>query len=221
MKKRGKIYFKGQGHVEFMISFVLFITAVLLLFVYINPLGKSESNTKLQESAKDILIKKISGVVGKINVISNASPYCYGSKVLIYSNNFTEKDATPLGVTDKKVYYLYVSPYLINKSTNFISSCNDANYIVASYSDEDIILKNLTTNLKQEYETDYYTTKKNLGIINDFSFTFKYKNGSIAEEMSVNRNVSKNMDKYATEYPVRVIDNNAGISEMIINIKLW
>jgi len=64
-------------------------------------------------------------------------------------------------------------------------------------------------------------TKKALGISNDFSFSFRYLDGTLANELSVDRTTSSNIEKYAKEYPVRVMDDHADIVEMIITIKLW
>ncbi|MBS3079714.1 hypothetical protein J4218_06340 [Candidatus Pacearchaeota archaeon] len=216
---------RSQGHVEFMISFVLFISALLLLFIFVNPLGKSESKLKIQENAKDLIIGNMSGVVGKLNVIAQPS-YCYNN-VLNYGDNFMERDVTPVGVINKKLYELYFSQYVNNIHLNYKDNnnpggeCNVDKYILGGYVEENFIIKNKTINLKKSYELDYKNTKKNIGISNDFSFTFKYLNNSIAIDMSVNKETTTNIEKFSTELPVRVIDDRANVTEMLVDIVIW
>lgn len=224
MKKRNNNWLKlpfskkSQGHVEFMVSFVLFVSAVIMLFVIINPLKNPESKLKIQENGKDILINNLSIYVGKLD-ISSEPPYCYKFDSSSYGNVFFESYKNP--DSNKRIYEIYFSDFLSNEHLNYKADCNADKYVLGSYISEKIILKSKIIELKKNYEQNYKETKKQIGISNDFVFTFKDKNKKIIEELSVQRETSKNVNKYATEFPVRVIDERANINEMILNINLW
>jgi len=211
---------RSQGHVEFMISLVLFITAILLLFIFLNPIGKTESKTKIQENAEKIIIENLSAVVERLDVITTHPKHCYSFSLTSYGSNFYETFVDAIG--KNRSYELYFSPEVINEHLNYKETgCNENKYFIGVRSRENLIIKNKTISLKKNYEKDYGGTKKALGISNDFSFSFKYLNGSIVNELSVERTTSSNVEKYASEYPVRIIDDRANIVEMIINIRLW
>lgn len=217
---------RGQGHVEFLISFVLFTSAIFLLFYFINPLKNSQPDVKIQENAKEMIINNISDEIGELIIVVNkeVNPLenpCYKLDLDDYENQkFTEIDETPATENNKNIYHLYFSKYSNDIHPSYDSGCGE-DFSIGVYSKENYVIAQKILELKVDYENNYNELKKSLGLKNDFAFSFKYLDGAVESRYGAEKFSSKNVEKYSTEFPIRVIDETGKISQMIINIKLW
>jgi len=86
-----------------------------------------------------------------------------------------------------------------------------------------MIVKENIENFKKRYEEDYSGLKQTLGVDN-FAFEFrKLDNGDngIIDDFSVEKKIPGSVDVISKDFPVRVINERAEISELILNIKVW
>src|SRR3989344_8670075 len=66
---------KSQGHVEVILSFALFIGAILFIFLFMNPALKNNDKKIDIEQISNRIIQDMSLKVGKLSIISNSSCY--------------------------------------------------------------------------------------------------------------------------------------------------
>jgi hypothetical protein len=212
---------RSQGHIEFIISFLLFLSAIIFLLLITNSIRSPETKIKIQENAKNLIIDNISAIVGKLDIVAE-SPYCYSFNPSTYGDIFFETYETL--DSNKRIYEIYFSEsFPSNEHPNYkeSSESSECKYVIGSYIDEKIIIRSKIIDLKRIYEQNYKELKKQLGISNDFTFTFKDKDNKIIDELSVQIRTSKNVNKYSSEFLTRLIDEVANINETIININLW
>jgi hypothetical protein len=83
---------KSQVHVEMMLSFVIFLSAVLIILYLLNPLSEKRNKSYNINEVETALLKKISTDVGKLSIILNSTKkVCYDLDPKKYSDlNYTE-----------------------------------------------------------------------------------------------------------------------------------
>lgn len=209
---------RSQGHVEMIISFGLFISALVLLFIFVNPLSNNDSKRNFEENSKDIITNAMSATIGKLTVVSKVADGCYGDLIK------KDYDGKPYAEIQEnpRVYSLYFSGYFVGLNhPKYDSLCDPTSYYFGIYAEEQLLLVPKIKDLKTKYENNYKELKESLGVSNEFSFNFRYLNNSVDPELSVERLSSKNVERQSNDIPVRVMDNNGIIKEMILNIRLW
>ena len=82
-------------------------------------------------------------------------------------------------------------------------------------------LENKIQDLVINYNTDYEALKNSLGITSDFVFSFTSLVGIENPALTVLKQPPVGVNIEAKEFPVRVIDNDANIQELILNIRAW
>jgi len=205
----------AQSHVEIILSFVIFIGFLLFVFMFMNPFAKTEP-VYIMDNIQKAIIDEISSEIGKLSAITNGSS-CYSIPAYLtieYGNNFKEVPE------DNKKYVIYFSDIFEKEG---IISCSDdpLNYTLATYSQEEIVVYGKIIDLKTDYENDYNNLKKSLGMTNDFLFKTKNMVGEEITELSVDRKIPKGINVEAREIPIRVINSDGDILELILNIKAW
>jgi len=202
---------RSQAHVEMMISFVIFVGALIFIFIFINPLKGNKQDNSIEEIQK-IILKNISLDIAEISVVINSTNDCYD--IPSYGDKFVEvKDS------DRK-YTLYFN-LSASPATQSCVAKLPRNYSFGVYSEENFIIYENTVELADNYNSNYNNLKDSLGITKDFSFSFREIEGNIINEISVSRNIPNGIDVNAKEFPVRIINSSAGIRNLILNIKVW
>ena len=204
----------GQGHVEMIFSFVLFLGALFLIFMFLNPFAQEKTPSFSIDSIKSILVNNISLNVGELSVILNSSTSdCYD--VSSYGSNFVEVP----GADPSRTFILY-----FNLSGTGVQSCaakTGRNFTLGVYKIENFISYEEAVALAKNYTSNYNSLKAALGINADYLFNFRYLNGTIINGLNVTKNIPYGVDVNSVDIPARVINNSAGISELILNIKAW
>ena len=208
---------RSQGHVEMILTTVLFIGALIFIFIFLrSPFQSREIST---EKVEMVLINNLSYNVGKLSVIVDSDNDCYnlGEVNDDYGNNFIEVHDS----INKRKYTIYYGDFFDSSLIGKIScsSKNSDKFKLGVYTKEKIITKNKIQNLKIAYD-DYAILKEALKI-EDFSFQFKNLNNEIITELSVNHLIPENINVASNDIPVRVIDEKGNILELILNIKTW
>lgn len=204
---------RSQGHIEVMLSFVIFVGFLLFVFMFLNPFAKTKSNQVIK-NIQESVINEISDEIGKLSIIVNKTTDCYdNSKVLIYGDKFIEKSEVPRKYT---IYYNNIF------GTGGIPSCSaelGRNYSIGTYSKEKIVIYEKVQELKSNYTENYEDLKTSLGILNEFIFELKKIDGGV--EIGVNKNIPAGIEVESVNIPIRVINSKANISEYILNIRTW
>ena len=208
----------AQGHIEIILSAVLFIGFLIFLFTLLNPSFRVNEDIETK-NIKEAVLKNISPYMGKLSVIVNTTNDCYNlTKVNEkYGNNFIEIQ----NIDNPRKYTIYYGDFFDSSIIGIISCSNkvNRNFSFGVYSEEQIIVYEKIVDLKTSYQ-NYETLKQSLEI-GDFSFQFKNLDGSIISELSVEGKIPSNIDIASIDFPVRVINNKGKIQEFILNIKAW
>jgi len=205
---------KGQGHIEFMLSFTIFAGFLLFIFIFLNPFAESKSE-QVMNKIQGSIINEISSEVGKLSIVVNSTNDCYdNSKVIVYGNKFIEIPDTNL-----RKYTIYYNDVFGAGSAPSCSAKSGRNYSIGTYSKEEIIIYEKIQGLKTNYTNNYEGLKTSLGILNDFIFELKRIDGGV--EIGVNKDVPVGIEIESVNIPVRVINSKGIISEYILNIRAW
>jgi hypothetical protein len=209
---KGKL---SQGHVEMMISFVIFIGFLLFIFLIINPFSKSENKPMILDKLQEKILNNISSKVGKLSIFLGNSSDCYDFNEDNYGvNSVVHYKET---VENEGMYNIYFSD-IFDGNFQTKKGCSPQNYKLGIYSEEEMIVYEKVLSLKQ---TDYDLLKKNFGIKNNFLISFKYIDGPEIPELTISKSIPKGINVDSKEIPVRVINKNGDVLELIMNIKAW
>jgi len=204
---------RSQSHVEIILSFVIFIGFLLFVFIFMNPFAKAKDTSYIMDNIQKTVIGNITEKIGKLSIILNKTGDCYDFNETNYKSNYYEVQE------DNMKYMIYFSNIFTINAPNKNSSCNPNNYTLGVYSEEEMVVYEKIINLKNNYNSDYNSLKSSLGITNDFSFNVENMMGE--ELISVSRNIPTGIDVEAREIPIRTINSNGQIQELILNIKAW
>ena len=133
---------KAQGHVEIILSFIIFIGFLLFIFTFMNPFSRSKETSYIMDNIEKVIINEISDDVGKLSIIMDTTNDCYdASDINSYGLNYTEVDE------GNRKYIIYYNDLFGDGS---ITSCDDGivNYTLGTYSTEKMILYSKIETLK-------------------------------------------------------------------------
>lgn len=204
---------KAQSHVEMMLSFVIFIGALIFIFIFLNPFAKTGEKVSIIDDIQKIVVKNMSSEIGKLSVIGDSGIVDYAFP-LEYGNNFVEVQETFSNPIKCQLYFSDV----FGAGTQ---TCQFTSYALGVYSKEEIIVWDKIISLKQNYETNYNGLKSLLDISDDFSFSFKNIGGGEIGVLSVSKDPPVGVNVGSKDFPVRVIDSLGNINELILNIRVW
>lgn len=208
---------KAQGHVEIIISFVLFVGVLIFVFLFLNPFTKTQAEIPIRENVQKNIINNITSDLGKLTIFLNETGSgCYNFDETRYLNeNYKE-----IPETESK-YIIYFSDAFPKKDSRKDPSCLIENYKLSSYSVDKIISFEKIKILVQKYNTDYISLKTSLGISYEFSFNIKDLAGTQIAEASVSKEIPEGLEVGSREFPIRTINSDGLIKEYILNIRAW
>jgi len=195
-----------------MLSFVIFVGALIFIFIFLNPFAKTSGKTSVINNIQEIIIKNMISEIGKMSVIGETGSGNYNLP-LEYGNNFIEVQETSNPV---KCNLYFSDEFSVGGKT-----CQFDTYTLGVYSKEKMIVWNKIALLKQNYETDYNSLKSSLNINDDFSFNFKDIGGGEISELSVSKTAPVGVNVESKDFPFRVIDDSGTIHELILNLRVW
>ncbi|MBS3093144.1 hypothetical protein J4456_01025 [Candidatus Pacearchaeota archaeon] len=214
---------KGQGHVEMIISFVLFVGFLLFIFLYLNPFYESTQKISINRES-DMLLKRLSEPVGKLSVIVETSEDCYDLKEFnkIYGDNFIEiKEISNPG---KPLRYTIYYGNFFNPGMVGVISCSGKlgkAYSLGAYTQKEVIVRKKITDLKAAYEADYSSLILDIGI-GHFTFSVRDFDGNFVNELSVSGDkISENTEVFSRDIPISVMDDKGVMYDYIFNIRMW
>jgi len=201
---------RAQSHIEVIISFVIFIGFVVFFMIFLNPFVKTQE--KINENIKDILINEISSNIGKMSVIGGSGghsysvPFGYPKHVDVITNQ-----------NGKLKCMIYFSNEVF---LNNIQTCNFNTYEFGVYYDEDFAVYEKIEALVDEYNQNYDVLKERLGINKDFAIEFLYLNKT--EIFNIENKVpGKNINIESENIPLRMINKEGNVNEIIFNLRKW
>ncbi|MEM0465734.1 MAG: hypothetical protein QXW97_03485 [Candidatus Pacearchaeota archaeon] len=224
-------YKKSQGHIEVILSFLLFFSAIFLIFYFINPLAKAQDKNPAIDRVKDIIFKNITYNFGRLSIIADhgncfntGSGCCYNLTETPYEN-LKYVETTPNPYQELKID-LYFSDYFPNKiNPNDVTGIN-APFCKSKYGEfqnESIIYYEALKYIAEKGKDNifYRELKKELGINYDFSFNITSTDGTNIDELSFVRKIPVTIEVQSLEIPIRVINNSGYVNEYKFNLRVW
>jgi hypothetical protein len=236
---------RGIGHIEVILSFILFIGAIGFAVYYFVPEGARYGSIS-EERALEVIIQNVSSELISYSVYVNGGVGGMGAKLGIsipsveVPNNFNAIVTNLSGANKMEIAktsggvcvqrnpanwpsrdFLY-----IKLSEDFISSsnldCNDYNpvyYQIVSRDSEKIASEKRLLRLNQSYYLNYDKLKENIGIKsnNDFAFSFAFTNG---QKIEAQKEIPSGLDVYSVNKKIKIIRNN-GIEYGDLTVRIW
>ncbi|OIO40871.1 hypothetical protein COU56_03695 [Candidatus Pacearchaeota archaeon CG10_big_fil_rev_8_21_14_0_10_31_9] len=239
----------GTGHVEVIISFVLFIGFLAFILIAFNPL-KPASNPAIVNSIYNVLEENLSTELNKVSINLNFVPpgkecfilhntyqlvsdlKCNNQNILIKDKENHKKYAqitageivSTLSPTSN-FYTIYCSDEIdpVSGSVPNFNSCKE--YDENEYgvgiivSDELWSLKKITS-LENEYTGNYPNMKKEF-IRETSDFGFIIWDINLNKEFDLTQDVPKGLDVISKTLPINIVNSDANVTKHTITVMTW
>lgn len=238
----------GTGHVEVIISFVLFIGFLAFILITFNPL-KGPPNPAIVNSVYNILEDNLSVELNKVsinlNIVTDQSCFilenssnlisdmkCNDNNILVrdkdnnrkYVKIISDKIVSELSTTSN-FYTIYCSDEINPTTGSFgnLNSCRD--YDSDKYEVGIIVSNNYwslkkITQLKNDYLNKYPSIKKEF-IRETSDFGFIVWNLTQSKDFDVTQDVPKGLDVISKTLPINIIDSDINITKHTITVMTW
>ena len=231
MKKR------GAGNVEFILSFMLFISFTVAALYFFNPVRGVQNlessknyvvntiiaNTSVSLEAYSIIISASSNILSiEVSLPESKIPIGKNVRVVDYYGNVLSSNRNGNQVcftreNDEKFATIYFSEDLKGDSAPCAGS---ADYQVASSISSKVLSEKRIMQLNNSYYGDYSSLKEqfNIPANMDFSFSFEFQNGKV---ISVERNAPLRKEVFS-ETKIKEILKEDGTSEFgYLTVRVW
>jgi hypothetical protein len=233
-----KNFKKSQSQVEMVLSFSIFIGFVFILFLFLNPVNRSDVSYAVLDNVQNIVFNNISVSYSYVGLILDTpissgtcfyldNPFNLSEKTIVLDENnkiTNSKNANGFKLVStgsSRLYKIYFSD-LFN-SYDEVNSCNPLSigYSFGALSIQDSILLEHLKILNDSYFEDYSLLKQSLGIKDEFEFMVYDLNKSkvIFDTTLVHK--SKTSHVLSREIPMKVIDKDINETDVIFNIRVW
>ena len=218
---------KSFGNVEIVISLMIFVTFVSFLLIFINPFQKSQDSSqflgitelKIKENAKI----NFSYVSLKLTTSSDCFSIDKIKEGNVVVKNF-DGDSVSSGAnwdkigidSDEDFYYIYFSDEFESSSYSCSNYLNKSEYNLGILNSVQVYSLGKFEELADEYQNSYSSLKDRLGLVNDFGF--KVTGEGVEIDAIKNTN---NMQVDAIELPIQVLDDEANLKVVILNVQVW
>jgi len=220
----------SQGHIEMILSFVLFAGFLVFVFFILTPFFEINSEIYIKELEVK-LINNITSKVGKLSVIVNSSHDCYDVTPIVNSHGekFIEVADNIIDPEFPRRYTLYFGDFFDSSLVGVVSCVGelDRNYSLGNYREEEIVDYNKAQELKDNYVFNYLSLKDSLDV-GDFTFNFTdldrnqvYYFNDPLKSLGVEKNIPENVNVFSKEILIRTMDDKGKIYEMILNLRTW
>ncbi|MDP3991962.1 MAG: hypothetical protein U1B79_01365 [Candidatus Pacearchaeota archaeon] len=232
---------KKGSHVGFVISFMLFITFVIFMYLILNSridFGQDKANSL--EYVKSEITERVSGSLTTASVdLNNPGSNCVelsnflgiagiGNRVMVRSDSGNILNAGISGQSlqverNGNTFFRVYGSEEFSQTAGSLGSCQSLSegqgYILGLVRDSEEIFESKIIALSNNYTGDYEALKKdmNIGSGDEFGFIFTYADGTAIK--TPGQNVTINV--YVDRIPVQYIKTNAAKENGFIDILVW
>ena len=210
---------KSQAHVEIILATTLFVGFLIFALVFLNSSIKTTKDIPTDKIERAIF-GELSEEVGKLSVVVEKGCYSLGEVYnREYGSDFYEISHD---IAFPKRYTIYYGNFFLPNEKDCVPDPDKDEFVFGGYSEEEMIVEGNILKLVVSYK-EYLELKQTLGVDN-FVFEFREldnKNNKKIGRFSVEKKIPDSVDVISKDFPVRVINERAEISELILNIKVW
>lgn len=229
----------GQGHVEMIISFVIFVGFILAIFIFINPVQTPQTSYVSLDLVQEILMANLSSQIQSVPlVVAGVNKSCFiinnsfnnGGNLLVrdFNGNLVpskvEGDKLYIKNVTTKLYTLYYSDFLENYSDFSFVDCQTLTNNLYKYgfliNENRIFIKNIL-DLNQDYLRDYSDLKSELKITSDFDFVVYNLSRGIVSNDSLTIHKIRNGNNLVREIPLRILNGSASEQDILLSLRVW
>lgn len=231
---------KKASHVGVVLSFVIFMTFVLFLYIVTQPSLKFNDKQNALRQLESKITEKVSADITIVSVFVESQPNCvelvnFLSKTEMNNKTITRSDSGILtsgvsgenlqvdteGITFFKVYGSDEFP----EKTGSLGSCQTISegngYTLGLVKTTKEIFETKMIEFIQDYNSNYDSLKEGFGLgLNEFSFEFEYNNGTIIS-LQYKGIIPDSASVYSDEIPTKYISKNAVEESGTLTIKVW
>ena len=231
-------------HIGVVLSFVIFITFLIFLYMEVQPTINLDEKKNLLEFVENGIIGKSSAdltsvslfidknnpqnCVELVNFFSNVG---VGEKVIV-TNDVAKIDQVSKSGNNLLIlrnsgdlfFKIYESEEFTAINTGTLGTCQPLNevnngYILGLIKTNKQIFETKIIKLINDYYADYELFKEEIGVGlgDEFGFGFTYNNGTVIKTKETNVSVSV----YADEIPIQYISDSAALEPGFLSVKVW
>lgn len=233
---------KSQGHIELILSFIIFVGFVVALLFILNPVGQKKINYNNLNEIQEKVLNNLSINYDYISLIlEEAVPLensCFSVDNRINKDsNFVILDEKGNNVQAKmlpndkiylknnggRYYKFYFSDEFLKSELNAITclSLEEDKYTFGVLINEKIVFYDRLTAFNKSYIEDYSNFKKSLKIEDDFDFVIYDINKVEIFNESLSMNKVKATTVLSNEIALKTFDKNAMSKDIILRLRSW
>lgn len=233
-KQKGK---KAMGHVEMIISFVIFVSIITFLLVLFRPMVVFTKTTSaslditesqiLDSVSVELIVQsvKISNEISDGNCVSLDKPEAINNRVIVRNSAYerinAKTDVTGSLINFQKsgdFYRIYSSAEFVESSYS-LTGCNppqsyNLSVVKTYYKVSETYLNSLFGN----YAADYQTLKTQLGLKNDFNLILRDNENELLRAEIYK---PSGIEVMARDVLIEILDKDGNIKSAILNIQVW
>jgi len=225
----------ASGHVEMILSFVIFISFILFIILIFRPVKLLKSDTSSLDITKNAIIEhlKVDLTTSSIILSSDFSANRGDCFYLDFNleENVVMKDENKINAEKNsgQLYFEYSGErfYRIFSSSELEEAdyspevCNPLNvddYSLGVTKETEKISYSKLESFFQNYNSDYEEIKSSLGVVNDFNVIASDNSGIIFQG---NKEKPLGVEVKAKEISIETLNKDADIKYIILNIQVW
>ncbi|MEK6909148.1 MAG: hypothetical protein AABX23_03795 [Nanoarchaeota archaeon] len=228
---------KGLSHIEFVISFVIFIGFVVFAFVFFNPLQSQRTLKSTMDYAWIEVSEETKEIVETYAISIDSSqlvPSIVSLKIPGISMNYNATVEDEDGVIietyknngfvhfDRNGTYFFrirYSPIIKNSPASINGQSIENKYFISSSDTEELYFESLFLELNRSYFSNYTELKRELNLPNrlDFGFAVQFSDSQI---MSLNE-IPDNVEVLSKNDRIEIIRNSGRREYADIRVLVW
>jgi len=230
---------RSQAHVEMILSFVIFVGFIVTMLIILSPVRNRQISYTILDITEEQLLERLSINYTTLSLTLTQDtnqgtcfsvPNTLGisadrvvkdqKNIIIASQDAGGRIVLEKSPNNVRFYNFYISESF-NPSSGSLTGCvelNSENYTYGVLNLHDIVLYENIENFSTSYNDDYEELRKELDIQNDFAF-FVYNETGILFQGEIYK--PRNVQVVSRNLPIRVMNKNAEVSNLIINLQAW
>jgi len=233
---------KALSHVEMILSFVIFFSFLMFVYIYLVPHIKIVPDYSSLNNAEKLIIRNVEmnvdffslalsdGINQDCFSVDNFGEVLSSNEILVKDK---EEGTVGSEILNKRImiessgnfYYIYFSEDFESEEAD-LSSCKTlmmvreggkADYMLGSKRSEKWVSFSKLEQLKEGYETDYAGLKERLGIKQDFAFSLTSSSG----EVLIKADREKPVKNVLAKESVAKVYNKNNIENDVLTILVW
>lgn len=227
-----KLTNKGLSHIEFIISFLIFLGFVIAIFIIFQPTTSLNKNSNFINGFElSILNYSQTKLISQTVKLEAPRTGCFSldselKNILVQDKS--QDDTKAISFSGKlyilgsgSFYTIYSNEEFKEKKFNYNDCSAIENYELGLFREENILSLNKLEKLKELSESNYGGAKTALGIPENIDFSFSLRDSQERIYVSFNKVDLRKVSVQARDLPVNFFNATGGRIYGLLNIQIW